>query len=176
MPRTAPPPQRERPVISIPGRGRPRFYKTAEDFRQAVEEYFESCWDTIYEKKSNEGGEYLEERKIQNCPYTITGLAVHLGMTREALLYYKEDIDPDFFSIVKQAKQICQMYAEEQTYRANGQVTGPIFNLKVNYGWVETTRKEITGPGGVPLMSDRDQSDERAKQTREMMIAELGED
>jgi phage terminase small subunit len=38
-----------------------------------------------------------------------------------------------------------------------------------------TDKKEITGPDGVPLFQDKESESERARRTREMMLAELGD-
>lgn len=181
MARTAPPPVQLLPAIRVVRRynytqkpGRPRKYETPGEFSAAVEEYFESCWETTHEPRQDVDGPYIEEVRRRIRPDTITGLAVHLGMTREALLYF-ENADVELLCIIKAAKLRCQAYAEEQVFRTQGQVAGPIFNLKANYGWKETSVKEITGPDGVSLFADKEQADARAKAVREQMLAELGD-
>lgn len=95
--------------------GRPLKFKTVEELQQKIDDYF---------KKMD------EEKK----PYTITGLALALDTTRRTLLDYEEK---DAFShTIKRAKLICENFAEESLFTSKN-VTGPIFNLKNNYGWVD---------------------------------------
>ena len=98
--------------------GRPVMYKTPEEMQKAIDEYFREC-DT------------------NNDPYTVTGLALALGMSRQALINY-ENRD-EFVDTIKKAKQRVEAYIEKKMYGNN--VTGLIFNLKNNFGWVD--RQEI---------------------------------
>jgi hypothetical protein len=109
--------------------GRPPKFKTAEEMQEVVDAYFNDC-DTNEE------------------PYTITGLALALDMTRESLVNY-ENRD-EFFSTVKRAKLKCQNYAEKFLYSGKN-ATGAIFNLKNNYGWKDKHENELTGKDGGPI-------------------------
>jgi hypothetical protein len=81
--------------------------------------------------------------KTPQIPYTITGLALALGTTRDLLIDY-EDKD-EFSDTIKEAKAKCHNYAERKLFEANA--TGPIFNLKNNYGWKDKTEVDNTVTG-----------------------------
>jgi len=176
MARTKYPIPQTKPPKRLPWR--PRKFDSPEDLQEAVDNYFASCFETKYvEEKDPEGRKYIVEKQIQTEPFTITGLALALNMSRENLLYYKPEIDPDFFSIIKMAKLRCQNYCERQAIHPNSRnVAGPIFNLKANYGWIETSRQEVTGLNGQPLSASITMNDDRAKANRERLAREaMGE-
>lgn len=93
--------------------GRPLKYKTNKELQCKVDEYFEKC-------DSNKE------------PYTITGLALALNMSRQDLINYQER--EQFFDTIKNAKLKIENYLEKHLVSDNT-VTGIIFNLKNNYGW-----------------------------------------
>ena len=67
-------------------------------------------------------------------PYTIVGLAQHLGTTRQTLLDYQER--DGFFDTIKNAKVKCEAYTVEQLFQPKI-AAGVIFNLKNNYGYTD---------------------------------------
>lgn len=77
--------------------------------------------------------------KLECYPLTITGLCLHLNITRETWTEYAKK--EDFSDPVKLAKLKIENYAENKLFRDMGQVTGIIFNLKNNFGW--TDKQEI---------------------------------
>lgn len=166
-------PQTKPPEKRLPWR--PRKFDSPEALQEAVDNYFDSCFETKYiPGVDEEGNKYLEEKRVQVEPFTITGLALALDMSRDNLLYYTEERDPDFYRIISRAKLRCQNYAERQAMHPHSKnITGPIFNLKANYGWVETNRQEVTGKDGAPLNMNVTHNDERARQTRARLLAEL---
>ena len=97
-------------------------YKTQKELEKAINEYFNKC-------DKNEKH------------YTMTGLALSLGIDRRTLINYgNKDL---FFSLIKNAKAKVEEQLEESLYRL-GNNSGVIFNLKNNYGWkdnVEVTDK-----------------------------------
>ena len=98
--------------------GRPLKYKSAAEMQKVIDRYFDTC--------DKEGR-----------PYTVTGLAMELDLDRKALINYAEK--DEFSNTIKKAKRRVERYIEEHMYSAN--VTGLIFNLKNNFGWVD--RQEI---------------------------------
>lgn len=121
--------------------GRPRKYKTPEEFLERAEEYLRSCYD---------------DRGILIKPVTITGMCNFLGTTRERLLGYENGTleslkdgngdDESFRDAVKRVKHVCQEYAENHGFMARNPAFA-IFALK-NYGWkdiqtIEATTTEI---------------------------------
>jgi len=127
-------------------RGKPLKYKTVEQMQEKIDTYFESCWDnvpirnkygSVITKKDKETGE--EEpiyERVQVRPYTVTGLAVALDMSREGILNYQNKRGPEYFGAIKKAKDKIEQYAEEQLYILKNPA-GAIFNLTNNYkSWI----------------------------------------
>lgn len=130
-------------------RGRPAKFKSVADLERQIERYFFSCWTQKLDRygtpifvKDRNGKKTTTPVMIQNKPYTITGLAVFLGTTRDVLIDY--EAKKDFSYTIKRAKQCCEAYAEEQLFIGRNP-TGAIFNLKNNYGWNDKTQTEHSG-------------------------------
>lgn len=99
-------------------------YKSAEELQKAINDYFLKC----------------DEKEK---PYTMTGLAISLGVDRTTLINYgKRD---SFSTLVKNAKARVEEQLEESLYRL-GNNSGVIFNLKNNYGWRD--KVEYSNDGG----------------------------
>lgn len=97
--------------------GRPPKFESPEAFSEAAERYLT---------------ETPEEE------WTITGLALSLGTTRETLCdYEKKD---GYSDTVKRAKQFVQ-HAYEKSLRKNGRA-GDIFGLK-NFGWKDKQEHDV---------------------------------
>lgn len=105
--------------------GRPRLYKTPEEFEAKVLEYQQYCED----KKE---------------PVTWTGLALFLGFSsRQSIDEYAKY--EGFSDVVKRAKLFVEWHYE---MRVNGNnATGPIFVLK-NMGWSDKQDLSLTSPDG----------------------------
>lgn len=123
--------------------GRPPKYKKAKEMQEKIDKYFESCYrpvTTLIQGQQiilrDEKGEILKE---QYRPFTITGLANALDMSRQSLLNYSED--EEFFDTIMCAKRKCEVYAEERLYDKDGN-KGAIFSLSNNFdGWKD--KKDI---------------------------------
>lgn len=95
-------------------------YKTKEELQKGIDNYFKSC----------------DEKEK---PYTMTGLALSLGIDRRTLINYgNKEL---FFTLIKNAKAKVEEQLEENLYRL-GNNSGVIFNLKNNYGWRDSV--EVT--------------------------------
>lgn len=93
--------------------GRPPKYKTKEEIQVLIDNYFKQC-------------------DLNNEPYTVTGLALSLDMSRQDLINYsKKD---EFVDTIKKAKMRVENYLEKRLIN-DSSCTGIIFNLKNNYGW-----------------------------------------
>lgn len=88
-------------------------YKTKEDLQAAIDSYFNYCDDN-------------------KEPYTVTGLALSVGLTRDQLIRYS--CKDEFMDTIREAKQRCEAYAEKKLFSGGG-VAGVIFSLKNNWGW-----------------------------------------
>lgn len=104
--------------------GRPPIFDSPDEFIAAAESYFAG-------------------RDAEDKPYTVNGLALALGMTRETLLRYGEK--EAFSDAVKQVRGKLEDHWE--TRLAGPNATGTIFWLK-NQGWSDKTEQEISGKGG----------------------------
>jgi hypothetical protein len=124
--------------------GRPLKFKTVEELQKLIDDYFESCFTDkpIIDK----AGDVIGVERVQVRPYTITGLAMALDMSREGLLNYQER--EQFFDAITRAKMKCHNYAEELAMTSRNP-TGVIFNLKNNYGWKDKTETELTVSTGI---------------------------
>ena len=105
--------------------GRPRKYKSPEEFDAKVDEYVEQCI---------EDGE----------PILWTGMALHLGFYGRAEMDNYMGYD-GFSNSVKRAKAIVEMGYEKLLALGGG--SGPIFALK-NFGWVDKQEIDHSSPDG----------------------------
>ena len=99
--------------------GRPLKYQSTEEMQKEIDAYFKKC----------------DENKE---PYTVTELAMTIGLDRKQLIMYSGK--DEFYYTIKAAKAKVESYAEKSLYRASN-VTGIIFSLKNNFNWVD--RQEI---------------------------------
>lgn len=96
-------------------------YKTKKALKQGIDDYFKNCDD--------------RER-----PYTMSGLALHLGIDRNTLINYgKNEL---FYALVKEAKDRVQASIEENAFAGKYNSTFSIFNLKANYGWNDSPKED----------------------------------
>lgn len=101
--------------------GRPKKYKTAEEFELKCSEYFLEC----------------EKSKV---PPGICGLAAYLDIDRTTLFNYENKYPDTYGQVIKQAKAKIEAFLERGLFNKN--VTGIIFNLKNNFGWAEREKVE----------------------------------
>ena len=154
-----PPPPPPKPVYEY-APGRPMKFQKLDELRAMILAYFEECaphWvdkEMYIDKKDKSGkpviknGVMVQDRVVkkvqtQQKPLTITGLAVALGTTRETLLDYEKTYSEkyqDFSDTIKDAKEQIKEYAEMSLFGSNA--TGPIFNLKNNWGFTDEYKTE----------------------------------
>ncbi len=97
-------------------------YKTEEELSKGIEEYFEDC-------------------KKREKPYTMTGLAVWLGIDRTTLINYgKKD---KYSTLIKKAKDRVEQQIEENYLDGTFNTTAAIFNLKANYKWDDGNKVQV---------------------------------
>lgn len=155
--------------------GRPLKFKTVEELQEKIDAYFAECdphwvqeiyWDypRVNGKKQTDS-EQIEMTKMvktPQVPYTITGLALALGTTRDLLLDYEDK--EEFSDTIKRAKSKIHDFTERMLFGNNA--TGPIFNLKNNWGWKDKTeqdlRVELPKPiyGGLSVNPDARRTDD----------------
>ena len=96
---------------------RPKLYKTKEEIQKIIDEYFSLC----------------DEKEK---PYTMSGLANALNMSRQSLINYSKD--EEFFDTIKKARAEVEQQLEENALMGKANSTFTIFNLINNYGWRDT--------------------------------------
>ena len=102
--------------------GRPLLYKTADELQQKVDEYFAQCDE-------------------KDEPYTIEGLAIHLGMSRYSIKSYGDR--EEFFHVIKSAREKCEGNLVKQALNGKVNTTMAIFVLKNDYGWRDQSQLDI---------------------------------
>lgn len=123
---------------------RKRAYDTVEQLQAAIDGYFKKCQGVKYYKGKpmvNIDGEPVIG---QVEPYTISGLARHLGISQKTLKQYKRYakmglVPPEFGDIIDDACMRIQEYAEKRLYDRDGS-SGARFVLEAGFGWM--TEKE----------------------------------
>lgn len=142
--------------------GRIKKFKTPEELQAKVDGYFQTCWGARYYN----GKPLLDENGnvVQGIikPYTVSGLARHLGITVKCLFEYEVHskigmIPPEYNDIIQDAKLRIQEYAEQRLYDREGS-SGARFVLETGFGWV--TKKEAM---------ELKQSDRRIKLARDKL-------
>jgi len=83
--------------------------------------------------------DYFDDES-KNYPYTMTGLALSLGMSRRTLSNYSHD--DEFLPSIKQAKQFVENMTAQRMIEGKGWGPGHIFVLKNNYRWKDTQHLE----------------------------------
>jgi hypothetical protein len=103
--------------------GRPPKFNNVKEMQEAIDAYFSEC-DSI--------GEH-------GRPYTMSGIAYALDMSRQALLDYANK--DEFLDAIKKARQRVEIDVENRLMSGSA-VAGAIFNLKNNFGWRDKTEVE----------------------------------
>lgn len=113
-----------------------KFYDEGLDREELEKEYFlkmnNNCRFRTLEELQERINEYFDEMHKHKKPYTISGLALWLGVTTTTLKRWENDYgDTVYADIIKFAKQRVENYAEESLYD-NKKVSGAKFVLE-NY-------------------------------------------
>lgn len=116
--------------------GRPPLFKSADEMQKVIDEYFDKVKIT-------------KDDSLTYRP-TMAGLAKALGMSRQALLGYKEK--DEFLVTIKRARLEVEEALEEALYGTG--VAGVIFNLKNNFGWKDKQEVEQSGVTVVKIMGE----------------------
>ena len=98
-------------------------YKDEKELAKGIEEYFEDC-------------------KKREKPYTMSGLANWLGITRQTLINYGKG--EKYFTLIKKAKERVQQQIEENILDGTFNTTAGIFNLKANYKWDDGNKVNVS--------------------------------
>lgn len=139
-----PKPKSDNPV------GRPLKYKTVAELQKAIDEYFDYCDNRSKSMYVKEMGDNIQIS--DPAPYTMSGLALALGIDRKTLLSYSyKDI---FSPHVKAARNRVEQDVETRLMEGRNQA-GAIFNLKNNFdGWKDKTEVDNNHSGEVSFIND----------------------
>lgn len=130
-------PKKKNPV------GRPLAFKSVEELEQKIEEYFTFCDNRIQQIYSAKQDAVIEV--INPEPYTMSGLAYHIGIDRDTILNYSKK--EEYFGTIKRARDKVQADVERRMNDKNTFTPGLIFNAKNNFGWKDRTETDITSQG-----------------------------
>lgn len=108
--------------------GRPKKFNTPEEMQEKIDAYFEWC-DLPRRVITGNNGNV----KVVYEPYTISGLCIHLDITRETLCDYGKD--PIFSDTVKKGKQKVENWVEKKAITGELNPIFSIFSMKHNFGW-----------------------------------------
>ena len=103
----------------MPGPGRPLKYKQPKKIMEIGEQFFKECDE-------------------KNVPYTITGLALALGISRQNLCEYAAR--PEYSDTIRKLKQ--RVEASVEQLMLNKGHAGSIFWMK-NHDWTDKTVQEV---------------------------------
>lgn len=134
-----------------PSKGYKRRFVSPEHLQCMVNEYFESCNGPLIDRD----GRLVYDRdghlvKTQVKAYTVSGLALYLGVSTQTLRQYRNgqldtlldemraqtDDTLTFSRVILRAKQTIEAYAENRLYDRDGS-NGARFVLDCQFGWVD---------------------------------------
>lgn len=92
--------------------------------------------------------DYFVVMKEENRPPTMSGLAVHLNISRSTLINYEKHYpsNKDLFHAIKFARARVESSLDEKIV-SGMPATGLIFNLKNNFGWKDQMQLDVTSNG-----------------------------
>lgn len=116
--------------MTVPGKGgRPLKFNSVEELQQKIDDYFVWCDSQVKGILTERGV------KIIKKPYTMSGLAIHLGCDRKTLVNYSKN--EEYFHAIKAARQRVEGYIEEGMLSGELSAVPCIFNMKNNFGWAD---------------------------------------
>lgn len=123
--------------------GRPPKYNSVEELQSIIDEYFQHCDNRIKEVHKPDGETYGYSNPE---PYTMSGLAYALGLSRQGLIEYKAK--DGFSDAIKDARNRVEVDVERRMNDKDTFTPGLIFNAKNNFGWKDKSEQEVTSPDG----------------------------
>lgn len=116
--------------------GQPPLYNSPEEMQEVIDKYFDTC-DAHTRQEVMWNGKTSELVDIKDpLPYTMSGLANALEMSRQSLLNYEKK--SEYFDTIKKARGRVEADIERRLIRG-GSPVGAIFSLKNNFGWQDRT-------------------------------------
>ena len=123
--------------------GRPPRYSTPEGMQPTIDDYFEMCDKGRIEERFNKRNE--KETVIAKIPYTVAGLAYHLGFSsRETIWDYGQR--KGFTNTISRAKLRIERQRWEQSLAGTIDSKMAQFDFVNNFGYVYQPDVQISGP------------------------------
>lgn len=174
--------EQQPPVETEYKAGRPFIFKDPKDLAMKIQSYFDNCDPHVVTRQMESGfndqGKTIwlaRETMTEQIPYTVTDLALALGVSRDTLRnyrkyeHYSDDIDPEIrqelIRTIEAAFQRVEGYNERALHR-NGLANGIKFNLTNNFGWIDKQVVETRSPE-----EDLDALDDPAEQRDDVATA-----
>ena len=130
--------------------GRPQKYIDPGVLEAKCNEYFEVCDKHTKPVMSGRGKNAMVIQQPDPEPYTVPGLAHHLGFeSRQSILNYKAK--PKLMGTIKKALNSIEAQRVKKALRGQHNPVFSIFDLKNNFGYKDKQETEISGPGGGPI-------------------------
>lgn len=127
--------------------GKPLRYKTVKELELAVEDYFNYCDNRTRSVYIEKLGDNIEVSAP--APYTMSGLARALDLSRQALSEY--NARDKYGDAIKAARARVEEYNENQLHEGRN-AAGVIFNLKNNFGWKDKTEQDLNVKMPKPIL------------------------
>jgi hypothetical protein len=129
-------------------------YETPEAMQTALDAYFVRCDARFRDVITKNGVVSMHDPE----PYTMSGICVALGMSRETWRdYHNGERGLGYTEVMDAAKQRVEYDMERRLYDRETFTVGLIFGLKNHFGWRDN--HEITGAGGGPIIVRFDSQD-----------------
>lgn len=126
--------------------GRPLLFKTVEDLKKVIDEYFDWCDNRAVKKVDSDGKEYMISSP---APYTMSGLARRIGIDRQTLINYSKK--EEFFGTIRAAREKVHEDVESRMLETRNE-KGAIFSLKNNFSWKEQQEIDQNITGGLTIL------------------------
>src|SRR5690606_33495659 len=129
--------------------GRPLIFETPEELQAAIDSYFETCdreTIAVFHKQLDRKTGSPVTMDVSK-PYTVEGLAIHLGVHRETILNYRDR--PEFFDIIMRAREKITQSKIERALIGAYDPRFTVFDLINNSGYKNEKSVDHTS-GGEP--------------------------
>ena len=118
--------------------GRPRKYKSVQEMSAAIDAYFAGCDVRMVDEITKHGVVSVKKP----MPYSMSGLAETIGISRRRLIDYnarEDEYGEEFRPTLTRARRKVERNLEERYYDGVGSGRGHEFGLKNNFNWKDKT-------------------------------------
>lgn len=123
--------------------GRPVIFKTVKEMQDKIDSYFDFCDNRTREIMDKKGNVVTI---VFPAPYTMSGLANRLDISRQTLCDYRKNKGDEFSYAITHARDKVQEDIENRLMETKNE-KGAIFNLINNFGWKQKNETDLTSKG-----------------------------